>query len=938
MFFDDETLAIKRQSRLKTLPPIHGDWRPPTEFPNLSAAKIIGFDVETYEPEFDKGPGWSRGKGYIVGFSISAEDNLGNTGAWYFPVRHTVEPEYNLDPVNTFKWAKYILETPSIPKVGANLIYDIGWATEESIFVEGQLHDVQFAEALLNEDGEVNLDYLGFKYLDEGKTGNQLYEWCALAYGGDAGPKQRENIWRAPPRLVGKYGEQDADMPLRIIKRQWPLMEAEGLLDIYRMECDLIPLLIRMRRQGVRVDVNAAERLYGELRVDIERLYGELGHISGVKIDTVGSPQQLAKVFDAAGISYPKTEKGNPSFRKEWLAAQHNPIADLIKDIREHDKIRSTFIRSYILESNVNGIIHGQFHPLRGDTEGTRSGRLACVAGWTEVQTSLGLKRIDAIQVGDAVLTHKNRFMPVVATWLKGREQMLKVTFSNGNILTCTTSHRVLTTEGVWVSIGELYEHFKILGKNPMEYQFSRSVVSKERFTNFRTNCRAIKYDVTQRFLYYKKQYSDRGTKGFSCASIFEIERSRKKSNVREDWRSAPQLDWVMRRWLWLFNCFAQRRASICASCCNGASAWFAKITRWFRRASYRQQSEKQRFKQLSSGDTRWSQKYSFPSSEGFKSVTIVKIDVSGCHAVYDITVLDDESYGACGVFSHNSSKPNLQNIPSRTLLGKRVRKLFIPFAGHFAYGKRDYSQIEYRFLSHYAVGPGSDELRATYINDPKTDYHKKVQGDVKRITGKLIERKPIKSLNFGLVYAQGKDLLCEVNGFTPEEGEQVFTAYHTGAPYVKATLKATADEAAMLGYITTILGRRSRFNLWEPATWREKGSERLRALPYDEAIRQYGSKIKRADLHKAINRRLQGSAADQMKVAMWQAQRAGVFDVIGVPLLTVHDELGHSVIDESSIQNEGFIELDRIMENCIKLKVPVIVDAKNGPNWGSID
>lgn len=661
MFFDDELLPGKRQARLKTLPPIPDTgWKMPTEFPNLSAATLIGIDVETFEPDFDRGPGWSRGKGHIVGFSISAEDRVGNKGAWYFPVRHEVEPEFNLDPVPTFKWAKHVLKT-STPKCGANLLYDLGWLTEEGIFVEGDLHDVQFAEALLNEDGEVNLDYLGFKYLDEGKAGNQLYEWCALAYGGDAGPKQRENIWRSSPRLVGKYGEQDADMPLRIIKRQWPLMEVEGLLDIYRMECDLIPLLIRMRRQGIRANIPGAERLYGELRVDIQRLYGELAHISGVKIETVGSPQQLAKVFDAAGIKYPRTEKGNPSFRKEWLAAQHNPIANLIKDIREYDKIRSTFIRSYLLESHVNGVIHGQFHPLRGDSEGTRSGR-------------------------------------------------------------------------------------------------------------FSSNC------------------------------------------------------------------------------------------------------------------------------------------------------------------------PNLQNIPSRTELGKRVRKLFVPFNGHIAYGKRDYSQIEYRFLSHYAVGQGSDELRATYIRDPKTDYHRKVQGDVENVTGKLIERKPIKALNFGLLYGQGKDLLCAVNNFTPSQGEEVFTAYHTGAPYVKATMKAAADEAAMLGYITTILGRRSRFNMWEPSTWREKGAPRSRALPYEDALRQYGSRIKRADLHKAINRRLQGSAADQMKTAMRDAHRAGVFDVIGVPLLTVHDELGHSVIDESQAQNEAYAELDRIMENCIPLKIPVIVDAKNGPSWGEID
>lgn len=660
MFFDDEDeITLKKNVRLRTPPPTpETNWRPPVEFPNLSSAVVIGVDVETKELDFDNGPGWSRNKGHVVGYSLAARDRLGNTGRWYFPIRHEIEPEFNIDPVNALAFAKHVLEQPT-PKVGANLMYDVGWLAAEGINVGGELNDVQSAEALLFEDGEVNLDHLGQKYLKEGKASNQLYEWCALAYGGKPNGLQRSNIWRASPRLVGPYAEQDADMPIRILELQWPLMAREQLLDVYRMECDLIRLLIKMRIQGIRIDIEAAEALYGELRVDIERLYKELSTIAGKTISSASSADQIAPIFDSVGIRYPMTEGGRPSFRKPWLEAQTHPIAGLIKDIREHEKIRSTFIRSYILESHVDGVVHGQFHLLRGDDDGTRSGRLS-------------------------------------------------------------------------------------------------------------------------------------------------------------------------------------------------------------------------------------------------------------------------------------SSTPNLQNIPIRSALGKRIRRLFTHFMGHFCYEKIDYSQIEYRFLSHFAVGPGSDELRAAYARDPKTDYHKKVQLDVKTITGRYIERRPVKNLNFGLLYGQGKELLCAVNNFTRAQGDEVFKAYHAGAPYVKATMDAAAQEAAMLGYITTILGRRSRFNLWEPIT--EYGEQRQRAVPYEYAIKIYGHRIKRAGLHKAINRRLQGSAADQMKRAMWELDRMGIFGVTGVPLLTVHDELGFSVIDNSPAQNEAYAEIYRVMENCIQLRVPVLVDAKRAATWGEIE
>lgn len=661
MFFNDHSSGLKKSAGLKILPPTPDTgWRPPIEFPNLSSATVIGFDLERKEEDWNHGPGWKRGKAHTVGFSLSARDSLGNVGAWYFPIGHAIESEYNLNRDQCLSYLRSVLQTRHIPKVGANLLYDIGSLTDDDIYVQGELHDVQFAEALLHSDGFVNLDYLGQKYLGEGKETNELYSWCAAAYGKTAGNDQRMNIWRAPPRLVGPYGERDALMPIRIMEKQWPLMQIEGLLNVYKLECGLIPLLIKMRLAGVSVDIKMAEKLYDELARDIATMYAKLFHLAPVKIASVNSGRDIAKIFDYMGLKYNRTKDGNPSFRKDFLIGCDNPVADLINEIRGTEKARGTFVRNYILEGHINGKLYCQFHPLRSDDNGTITGRFA-------------------------------------------------------------------------------------------------------------------------------------------------------------------------------------------------------------------------------------------------------------------------------------SSDPNLQNIPVRTETGKKIRRAFIGDYSQ-AWEKIDASQIEYRYLAHYACGEGADALRAKYNADKKTDYHKTVQATVKELTDIWIERRPIKNLNFGLVFGMGEGKLARQNNFDKSEATKVFAAYHQANPYVKATAKAIAQEAEILGYITTIIGRRIRFNLWEPR-FRDYTEDKATPLPYDYAIRHYGSQIRRANTHKAVNYRLQGSGTgDQIKVGMYECYRQGIFDITGVPRIQVHDELGFSVIDESPRMSEAYQEMYRVMENAIPLKVPVFFDHKRARNWGDCD
>jgi DNA polymerase I-like protein with 3'-5' exonuclease and polymerase domains len=168
--------------------------------------------------------------------------------------------------------------------------------------------------------------------------------------------------------------------------------------------------------------------------------------------------------------------------------------------------------------------------------------------------------------------------------------------------------------------------------------------------------------------------------------------------------------------------------------------------------------------------------------------------------------------------------------------------------------------------------------------------------------------------------------------GLSPKEGKALFAAYHKGVPFAKPTMDACSEEASRAGIISTILGRKSRFDLWEPKKW--QGDEASFGLSYQQAIMKYGGDIRRAYTHKALNRRLQGSAADLMKKAMLVCYESGIFAATGVPRLTVHDELDFS---DPGGRDEAFEAMKNVMETAIPLKIPVRADGECGPDWGHV-
>lgn len=657
LFWHDVPASRKRGERqIGPMPEIpETGWLPPAEFPNLSGAKVIGFDTETKDPELlTSGPGWARGRGHIIGVSIAVPGK-----AWYFPIRHEVQPELNMDAEQVLRYIGHVLGDDR-PKVGANLMYDVGWLQQEGVRVGGKLFDIQFAEPLLDSEApDVSLDGLAQRYLGVGKTTSILYDWLSQWIGGAANDCQRENLYRSPVTLAGPYAEADAALPIDILGQQWSAMDRRGVLELFDLECRLIRPLVAMRFRGAPVDLAAAEEAYDRLGKEAEVIERELKEMAGQPVNPAAR-ESIKAAFTKLGIPYPttkdkRTKEEKVSFAADLLELVDHPLAQKIVEHRQLLKVRNTFIKSYLLDKHVNGRIHCSFHPLKSERNGARSGRFS-------------------------------------------------------------------------------------------------------------------------------------------------------------------------------------------------------------------------------------------------------------------------------------SSDPNLQNIPVRTELGGLVRKAFVARPGA-RWRKFDYSQIEYRLLAHHAVGPGSEELRRQYNENPDVDYHELTQALVLNLTGMDLPRRNIKTINFGLIYGMSQHELAKRLHLDRKGATSLFESYHRAAPFARATMEAAAAEVHRVGYVETVLGRKSDFPLWAP-----DNAYGVPGLPYGRALLEYGPAIKRAFTHKALNRKLQGGAADVMKKAIVDAYESGLFadDACGVPMLTVHDELDFE--DEGDLDSTAWTELKRVMETCLPLRIPIRVDMGVGPNWKDAD
>lgn len=266
-------------------------------------------------------------------------------------------------------------------------------------------------------------------------------------------------------------------------------------------------------------------------------------------------------------------------------------------------------------------------------------------------------------------------------------------------------------------------------------------------------------------------------------------------------------------------------------------------------------------------------------------------------------------------------ANPNLQQVPARhEVIGPLVRNLFLPEEGEL-WASCDFSSQEPRLLVHYSGLlnlPGSEKMRDAYLQDPRTDFHQMVAD----MAG--IKRKMAKTIGLGLIYGMGRKKLAESLDMGSEEADGLIRVFHENVPFLRGAVDAVTrriENPSSGGALRTLLGRKCRFPLFEPVAWGVN-----KALPYEQALIEYGPRIKRAMTYKGLNRLIQGSAADQTKAAMLALHKAG-FTV----LLQLHDEIVVSVKSEEEAREAG-----RIMASAVELSVPSIVDVEVGNSWGS--
>jgi DNA polymerase I-like protein with 3'-5' exonuclease and polymerase domains len=358
-------------------------------FPNLTNAKEIWFDTETYDPKIrDLGAGWARRDSAVIGFSLAVDDEAAN---YYQLLRDDGSRKPTEDRANILRWLQDDVWASGLPIGGHNIGYDIGGMLNEGLpLPNGSLRDSMTAAPLLDEElDHYSLEFLSRLWLGEGKLEDKIKE-----YADEHLLDPKADLWRMPVALVGKYANQDVELTRKLIRHIEARIREEdardaaggrgsGLCRAMRLEYDLIPCSIAMRWKGLRLDLNELERAANKLRVLRERSIKEVMDRWGLELRP-WVPTSVARLFDECGLKYPvnidpDTGKATPSFVKPWLLAQPHDAARLVLAARAGAKSIGTFIKGW--EKHLVGDrIHPEWHQTRSDEGGTISFRYSCSA------------------------------------------------------------------------------------------------------------------------------------------------------------------------------------------------------------------------------------------------------------------------------------------------------------------------------------------------------------------------------------------------------------------------------------------------------------------------------------------------------------------------------------------------------------------------------
>jgi len=340
------------------------EWVPPTHLPDLKEHKEIAIDLETRDPNLlTMGSGSVRGDGEVIGIAVAVEGWSG-----YFPINH--EGGGNMDRELVLDWFEEVLHTEAT-KIFHNAMYDVSWIRSMGFYINGGIVDTLIAASLIDENRYgYALNTLGKQYVGMGKN-----EKVLQAAAKEWGVNPKSEMWRLPAPLVGDYAEQDAVVTLKL----WHVLQHEiskqDLWDVFNLETNLFPCLVDMKFKGVRVDVDKAEATKKQLTITEKQIHRDIKKLAGFEVE-IWAGASIATAFDKVNLPYDRTEKGAPSFTKNFLATHPAELPKLINQAREINKANTTFIET-ILKHNHKGRIHSDINQIRSDDGGTVTGRFS---------------------------------------------------------------------------------------------------------------------------------------------------------------------------------------------------------------------------------------------------------------------------------------------------------------------------------------------------------------------------------------------------------------------------------------------------------------------------------------------------------------------------------------------------------------------------------
>jgi DNA polymerase I-like protein with 3'-5' exonuclease and polymerase domains len=345
------------------------------------AARALDIETKDDRLRVNLGSGWPFGNGCICGISVAYRAD-GDIRAHYFPLRHP--DSKNFDPIQVYSWLAGLIAS-GVRFVTQNGVYDWGWLRTEAGIVmppSGQLEELGALAAIIDENRfSYSLDSLcawrGLPGKDE-----TILRQAVEALGAKVGKRKNRpqaHIWRLPARFVGAYAEADAANTMALFESLNPILDQEGTRGAYRLEVDLLPMVLEMRLRGVRIDVPAAEQARDLLLQRRDVIFAELSEKlgTGVGMEEIGRPKWLAETFDRLSIKYPHTEKGAPSFTVGWMPQHPHWLPQLIVKADKYNNAATNVLQRYILDHVVDGRIHAEIHPHRSDDGGARSSRFS---------------------------------------------------------------------------------------------------------------------------------------------------------------------------------------------------------------------------------------------------------------------------------------------------------------------------------------------------------------------------------------------------------------------------------------------------------------------------------------------------------------------------------------------------------------------------------